>query len=198
MPKIKYDDIIFDSELEVKYYEYLKETGYKFMYQNEYKNNPIKINLGRRRTYTPDFIVFDEINKVIVITELKGYAKWTANEDNNIMDFMKNKVATDKDFLIEWLCELNIDTRGYDIEYIRLKYLKAYGFVDYNFKNPNTIANQRKNKIIDLEKELKELNLFKKNTLRYFEYLKKINNNIKLTKPQNEWLKKFESENNIK
>lgn len=197
MPKIKYDNIIFDSELEVNYYEYLRELDYKFMYQNEYKHNPIKINLGRRKTYTPDFIVFDEVNKTIVITELKGYAKWTANEDNNIMDFMKNKVETDKDFLINWLCELNIDTRGYDIKYIRLKYLKAYGFVDYNFKNPNSLSNQRKNKILELEKELKEQKEIIKNVDRYFSYVRKEKKKEKLTKQQQQWKNEYEKENDL-
>lgn len=193
MPKVRYDNIIFDSELEVEYYKYLKENNIRFMYQNEYNNNPIKINLGRRKTYTPDFIVFDDENKIIKIIELKGYAKWSANEDNNIMDFMKNKVATDKDFLIEWLAQLDIDTRGWDIDYSRLKHLKAYGFVDFNFKNPNSISNQRKNKIIELEKEIKELELYKKNVERYFGYLRK----DKLTKQQQEWKLKFESENDL-
>ena len=193
MPKVRYDNINFDSELEVEYYKYLKENNIRFMYQNEYKNNPIKINLGRRKTYTPDIIVFDDENKIIKIIELKGYAKWSANEDNNIMDFMKNKVATDKDFLIEWLAQLDIDTRGWDIDYSRLKHLKAYGFVDFNFKNPNSISNQRKNKIIELEKEIKELELYKKNVERYFSYLRK----DKLTKQQQEWKLKFESENDL-
>lgn len=193
MPKVRYDNISFDSELEVEYYKYLKENNIRFMYQNEYKNNPIKINLGRRKTYTPDFIVFDDENKIIKIIELKGYAKWSANEDNNIMDFMKNKVATDKDFLIEWLAQLDIDTRGWDIDYSRLKHLKSYGFVDFNFKNPNTISNQRKNKIIELEKDIKELELYKKNVERYFGYLRK----DKLTKQQQEWKLKFESENDL-
>lgn len=193
MPKVKYDNILFDSELEVEYYKYLKENNIRFMYQNEYKNSPIKINLGRRKTYTPDFIVFDDENKIIKIIELKGYAKWSANEDNNIMDFMKNKVATDKDFLIEWLAQLDIDTRGWDIDYSRLKYLKAYGFVDFNFKNPNSISNQRKNKIIELQSQLKELELYKKNVERYFSYLRK----DKLTKQQKEWKMNFESENDL-
>ena len=193
MPKVRYINITFDSELEVEYYKYLRENNIRFIYQNEYKNNPIKINLGRRKTYTPDFIVFDDENKIIKIIELKGYAKWSANEDNNIMDFMKNKVATDKDFLIEWLVKLDIDTRGWDIEYYRLKRLKTYGWVDFNFKNPNSISNQRKNKIIELEKEIKELELYKKNVERYFSYLRK----DKLTKQQKEWKMNFESENDL-
>ena len=193
MPKVRYDNITFDSELEMMYYDYLVKNNIRFIYQDKYKKTPIKINLGRRKTYTPDFIVFDDENKIIKIIELKGYAKWSANEDNNIMDFMKNKVATDKYFLIEWLVQLDIDTRGWDIEYYRLKHLKTYGWVDFNFKNPNTISNQRKNKIIELEKEIKELELYKKNVERYFSYLRK----DKLTKQQKEWKMNFESENDL-
>ena len=193
MPKVKYDNIIFDSELEMNYFLYLKENNIRFIYQDKYKKTPININLGRRKTYTPDFIVFDDENKIIKIIELKGYAKWSANEDNNIMDFMRNKVATDKDFLISWLCEIDIDTRGYDIEYHRLKHLKTYGFVEYDFKNPNSISNQRKNKIIELQTQLKELELYKKNVERYFGYLKK----NKLTKQQKEWKLNFERENDL-
>lgn len=193
MSKVNYDNIVFDSELEVEYYKYLKDNNIRFIYQNEYKNKPIKINLGRRKTYTPDFIVFDDENKIIKIIELKGYAKWSANEDNNIMDFMRNKVATDKDFLIDWLAKLDIDTRGWDIEYHRLKHLKSFGFVEYDFKNPNTISNQRKNKIIELEKEIKELKEYKKNVERYFSYLRK----TKLNKSQKEWLLKFEKDNGL-
>lgn len=193
MPKVRYDNITLDSELEMMYYDYLVKNNIRFIYQDKYKKTPIKINLGRRKTYTPDFIVFDDENKIIKIIELKGYAKWSANEDNNIMDFMRNKVATDKDFLIEWLAQLDIDTRGWDIEYHRLKHLKSFGFVEYDFKNPNTIANQRKNKIIELQSQLKELELYKKNVERYFGYLKK----DKLNKQQQEWKLKFERENDL-
>lgn len=188
--KIHYNGIVLDSELELNYMNYLKEKNIKFLYQNEFRHTPIKINLGRRKTYVPDFIVFDEINKQITIVELKGYAKWTANEDNNIMDFMRNKVVTDKDFLIEWLAKLEIDTRGYDIEYRRLKYLKSFGFVDFDFKNPNTLANQRKNKVNELTLELKEANNKIKKYERYLSYLFK----DKLTKPQREWKEQFEKE----
>lgn len=189
MPKVRYDNITFDSELEVNYYQYLKENNIEFIYQDKYKNKPIKINLGRRKNYTPDFIVFE--NNKIKIIELKGYAKWSANEDNNIMDFMNNKVETDIDFLIDWLLSLDIDIVGKDIEYQRLKHLKSVGFVDFNYKNPNSLLNQKRNKIKDLSIELKELKEYKKNCERYFEYLMK----DKLTKQQKEWKINFESEN---
>lgn len=189
--KETYKNRNFDSTLEIQYFQFLEENNIRFLYQDQYKNKPIKINLGRRKTYTPDFIVFDDVNKIIKIIELKGYAKWSANEDNNIMDFMRNKVATDKDFLISWLCEIDIDTRGWDIEYYRLKHLKSFGWVDYDFKNPNTIANKRKAKINELEIEIKELKEYQKNTQRYFSYLSKGN---KLNKQQQEWKLKFEKE----
>lgn len=195
--KIYIDGIRYDSELEIEYLNYLKENNIKYIYQDKYRHTPIKINLGRRKTYVPDFIIFDEENKIIKIIELKGYAKWSANEDNNIMDFMKNKVLTDKQFLINWLVSLDINVCGYDIDYQRLKHLKGFGFVDYNFKNPNTLSNQRKNKIIELEEELKKANLYKKNVERYFSYLRNIKNGKKLTKQQLEWKNQFETENNL-
>ena len=189
--KETYKNRTFDSTLEIQYFQFLEENNIRFLYQDQYKNKPIKINLARRKTYTPDFIVFDDVNKIIKIIELKGYAKWSANEDNNIMDFMRNKVATDKDFLISWLCEIDIDTRGWDIEYYRLKHLKSFGWVDYDFKNPNTIANKRKAKINELEIEIKELKEYKKNVQRYFSYLSKSD---KLNKQQKEWKLNFEKE----
>ena len=195
--KIYLDGISYDSELEVQYLNYLKENNIKYLYQDKYRDKPIKINLGRRKTYVPDYIIFDEENKIIKIIELKGYAKWSANEDNNIMDFMKNKVLTDKQFLIDWLFSLDINIVGYDIDYQRLKHLKGIGFVDYNYKNPNTLSNQRKNKIIELEQEIKENKEYRKNVERYFGYLKNIKNGKKLTKAQIEWKNKFESENDL-
>lgn len=191
--KINYDDLSFDSELEMNYYIHLKENNIEFLYQNEFRKTPILINLGRRKTYVPDFIVFDNENKTIEIIELKGYAKWSANEDNNIMDFMKNKVITDKDFLIGWLKETGFYKQDYDVIYKRLKYLKSYGFVDFDFKNPNTIANQRKNKINELQVELKSLKEYQKNVERYFSYLRK----DKLSKQQMEWKKQFELDNDL-
>lgn len=195
--KINYENIVFDSELEMNYFIYLKENNIKYLYQDKYRDKPIKINLGRRKTYVPDYIIFDEENKVIKIIELKGYAKWSANEDNNIMDFMKNKVLTDKQFLIDWLVSLDINVCGYDIDYQRLKHLKNFGFVDFDFKNPNTLSNQRKNKIIELEQEIKENKEYRKNVERYFSYLRNIKNGKKLTKAQIEWKNKFESENDL-
>lgn len=80
------------------------------------------------------------------------------------------------------------------IKYKKIKYLKAYGFVDWDFKNPNTLANHRKQKILTQKDEIKELKEFKKNAERYFTYHIKLVNNEKLTKPQREWYTNYVEE----
>ena len=47
--------------------------------------------------------------------------------------------------LKDWL-RVNGLRDDYPTVYKKVKYLKAYGFVDWDFKNPNTIANKRKEK----------------------------------------------------
>lgn len=170
--KTNYNDIEFDSDLEAEYYKYLQTNNIRFKYQNEYSRTPIKISLGRRKTYTPDFVVYDDENKKIRIIETKGYAKWSANEDNNIMDFMKYQVSENPAFLISWLKEANLYEEGYSLEYQRIRYNKTFGWVDYNFKNPNTLANKRKEKIKELELEVKSLQKFQKDTIKYFKLMK--------------------------
>ena len=68
--KETYKNRIFDSLLEVQYFQYLEENNIRFLYQDQYKTKPIKINLGRRKTYVPDFIVFDDENKIVTIIEM--------------------------------------------------------------------------------------------------------------------------------
>lgn len=170
--KTNYNDIEFDSDLEAEYYKYLQTNNIRFKYQNEYSRTPIKISLGRRKTYTPDFVVYDNENKKIRIIETKGYAKWSANEDNNIMDFMKYQVSENPAFLISWLKEANLYEEGYSLEYQRIRYNKTFGWVDYNFKNPNSRVNKQKEKIKELELENKSLQKFQKDTIKYFKLMK--------------------------
>lgn len=184
MPKVRYDDIIFDSELEVEYYKYLKNNNLEFIY---HPIKPIKINSNN--TYTPDFIVFYE-NKIEIV-ETKGFNQFSYMRDNIIHNYMK-ELNTDQ--LLEYLYSNDIqeqETIGKDILYKKYKYLKSFGWVDYDFKNPNTIANKRKEKINELEIEIKKLKEYQKNTQRYFNYLSKGN---KLNKQQQEWKIKFEKE----
>ena len=183
MPKVKYDDITFDSELEVEYYKYLEEKSHKgevivFFYHPRF---PIKIT--KNNMYTPDFVVF--YPNRIEIVETKGYNPYSKMRDDMIHQVMLSKSEQE---LRNWINENY--KMGFDscsVVYRKVKYLKAYGFVDWDFKNPNTIANKRKEKINDLSSEIKELRDFKKEAERYFRYHLKIVNNEKLTKPQKEW-----------
>ena len=188
MARVKYDNITFDSELEIEYYKHLKELSVDFIY---HPHTPIKLN--SKNTYTPDFIVFYDDR--IEIVETKGFNQYSFRNDNMIHNLMLEKSNDDlMEFLLE--NEITLDQMtGKDIAYRKIKFLKSHGWVDFDFKNPNTIANQRKNKIVELEAEIKELREYKKNAERYFSYCKKIAQRLKLTKPQVEWMKKYEKEN---
>lgn len=192
MPKVKYDDITFDSELEVEYYKYLVELYENGAITSFYYHPSIPIKITKNNTYTPDFVVF-YLDRRIEIVETKGYNPYSKMRDDMIHQVMLSKSEQE---LRDWLNK-NYDSlydnkfqlkfNNYSIVYRKVKYLKAYGFVDWDFKNPNTIANKRKEKINDLSTEIKELRDFKKEAERYFRYHLKIVNNEKLTKPQKEW-----------
>lgn len=190
MPKVKYDNITFDSELEVEYYKYLVELYENGVITSFYYHPAIPIKITKNNTYTPDFVVF-YLDRRIEIVETKGYNPYSKMRDDMIHQVMQSKPEQE---LRDWLKEnfsfniyLYIDGDNYSVVYRKVKYLKAYGFVDWDFKNPNTIANKRKEKINDLSTEIKELRDFKKEAERYFRYHLKIVNNEKLTKPQKEW-----------
>ena len=192
MSKVKYDDITFDSELEVEYYKYLVELYEKGVITSFYYHPSIPIKITKNNTYTPDFVVF-YLDRRIEIVETKGYNPYSKMRDDMIHQVMQSKSEQE---LRDWLNK-NYDSlydnkfqlkfNNYSVVYRKVKYLKAYGFVDWDFKNPNTIANKRKEKINDLSSEIKELRDFKKEAERYFRYHLKIVNNEKLTKPQKEW-----------
>ena len=192
MPKVKYDNITFDSELEVEYYKYLVELYANGVITSFYYHPSIPIKITKNNTYTPDFVVFYMDNKIEIV-ETKGYNPYSKMRDDMIHQVMQSKSEQE---LRDWLNK-NYDSvydnkfqlkfNNYRVVYRKVKYLKAYGFVDWDFKNPNTIANKRKEKINDLSSEIKELRDFKKEAERYFRYHLKIINNEKLTKPQKEW-----------
>ncbi len=192
MPKVKYDGIIFDSELEVEYYKCLVELYTNGVISAFYYHPAIPIKITKNNTYTPDFVVFYMDNKIEIV-ETKGYNPYSKMRDDMIHQVMLSKSEQE---LRDWLNK-NFDSvydnifqlkfSNYRVIYRKVKYLKAYGFVDWDFKNPNTIANKRKEKINDLSSEIKELRDFKKEAERYFRYHLKIVNNEKLTKPQKEW-----------
>lgn len=187
MAKIKYNDITFDSELEVRYYNYLIENKINFIY------HPKKsFYINSKNTYKPDFIVIYDDR--IEIVETKGYSQFSFLRDNMIHNYML-EISIDQK--LQFLYDngfLESEVNGKDIIYRKIKFLQSHGWVDFDFKNPNTIANQRKNKIIELTAENKELKEFKKKCERYFSYLKQINSGKKLTKSQLEWKNQFEKE----
>lgn len=184
MGKIVEHGISFDSQLEVDYYDYLfKDTNVK-----NFKYHPSQIkNLVGSRSYTPDFIV--EYADRIEVVETKGYNPYSKRIDDAIHEAMQLK-STD------WL-KAYVKENGFledkQTVYRKLKFLKSFGFVDYDFKNPNTLANQRKAKLQSQGAKLKELEAFKREAIRYWGYRLKMQKRGKLTKPQREWLENYES-----
>ena len=190
MPKVKYGDITFDSELEVEYYKYLEEKLLYFVYHPK-----IGIEVTKNNKYYPDFVVYYSDRCEIV--EVKGYNPYSKMRDDIIHQVM---LAKSEQELRDWLNEnygaeyngmFKVNLNSFRVVYRKVKYLKAYGFVDWDFKNPNTIANKRKEKINDLSTEIKALRDFKKDAERYFRYHIKVVQNEKLTKPQKEWYLKY-------
>lgn len=204
MPKVNYDGITFDSELEVEYYKYLQHNpGVKMIEGFIYHPTPIP-NLIGKRSYTPDFLVLyaDSHAEIVECKGYNPYSKMIDDQIHNVMlsksdDFLTQYVlgyaladweeTKDSGLLCNWLSVRHVT-------YKKVKYLKAYGFVDWDFKNPNTLANKRKEKILSQKDEIKELQEFKKNAERYFKYHLKIVKNEKLTKPQKEWYYKYVEE----
>ena len=185
MARVEYEGITFDSEWEKDYYIYLKEE-FKADFI-KYHPEPI-FDLVARKKYTPDFIYCKE--DTISVVEVKGGYNPYANhfQDDMIHKEMK---AKDYRWLYNYFWKNGINCTHsedgyYDLKYEKVKKLKK-GWVDYDFKNPNTIANKRKEKINDLSTEIKALRDFKKDAERYFRYHIKVVNNEKLTKPQKEW-----------
>lgn len=183
--KVNYDGLLFDSEWEKDYYCYLKyELKADFV---KYHPDPI-FDLVARKQYTPDFIYIK--GDTYSVVEVKGNYNPFANhfQDDMIHKEMK---AKNYRWLFNYFWKNGINFRisedgYYDLKYEKVKKLKQ-GWVDYDFKNPNTIANKRKEKITELSSELKELRQFKKDTVRYFN----LHNKTKLTAPQKEFIAKY-------
>ena len=177
--KVRYDGFTFDSDLEVEYFKYLKEHATYFTYHPK-----VPIQITKNNSYTPDFVCYYPKENLCEIVETKGYNPYSKMRDDMIHQVMLAKPESE---LKEWLALNGLRHEGYKVVYRKIKYLKAYGFVDYDFKNPNTIANKRKEKITELNSELKELRQFKKDTIRYFS----LHNKPKLTQNQKEFIAKY-------
>jgi len=193
MSKVYYDNLLFDSEWEKDYYIYLLKD-LKINKSNIWRNIKPFTDLMARKRYTPDIIYYNKAEKKFYIVEIKGNYNPFANHFQDEMIHKEMKAKTE-DELENYIRENGIETYFDDsFQYIKIKYLKAHGWVDYDWKNPNTRVSQQKAKINDLSVELKELKEFKKNALRYFGYMSKIDysfNFKRLTKPQREWFSKY-------
>ena len=202
MAKVEYAGIEFDSQLEVDYYKLLvdgMENGSILWFTY----HPSKIpNLVGKRSYTPDFVVLSK--NCAMIVETKGYNSYSYRIDDAIHQTMLGK---DKKWIYNYIFnELPLQWVNYfldkitvdEVGYRKIKYLQSYGFVDWDFKNPNTLANKRKEKILSQKDEIKELKEFKKNAERYFTYYVKLKNMGKLSKAQREWYINYEKELNLK
>ncbi len=187
MPKITHNGVTYDSQLEVDYAEYLKElvANGKVL---TYLYHPMSIpNLVGKRSYTPDFLVVYSDNRIEVV-ETKGFNQFSYMVDNQIHYAMKN---LSKDYLKEYVEENGFSTRDKEVVYRKVKYLKSHGWVDFEWKNPNTLANNRKSKIEALEKENKTLKKELKDFERFFSYYVKMGKYKDLTKAQAQWFNDF-------
>ena len=196
MPKVTYENITFDSELEVEYYKYLIRNFAKGIVLDFFYHPDSIPSLVGKRSYQPDFLVLYEDR--IEIVETKGYNPYSKMIDDQIHNVMQAKSTrwlasyvlgnlSHRTLIARHLDQWNATCLTDNVYYKKVKYLKAYGFVDWDFKNPNTLANKRKEKINLQKDEIKELREFKKNAERYFKYHLKIVDNEKLTKQQKEW-----------
>lgn len=189
MPKITktFNDkeITFDSELEVSYFEFLSSNKEVVRF---YYHLPVSIEITKKNKYTPDFVV--EYQDRIEVIETKGYNQFSFKSDNLTHSLMQQKSENE---LKTWL-ELNLkeDSKiildlNKNVLYKKIKHLNGFGFVEFSFKNPNTIANKRKNKIKELEQEIKDLKSQLKDYKKYVQLLSK----GKLTKTQAIWFNSF-------
>lgn len=178
MSKIMHKGILFDSQLEVDYYEYIESLEEVIFYKYHPK---VPININLKNTYTPDFIVAYEDR--IEIVETKGFNPYSKLKDDMIHNVMLEKTEQE---LRLWVEMNDIVARGKKVVYRKIKHLKSHGFVDYDFKNPNSALNNRRNKVKEQEQEIKELRGIIRDWERYYSY-----QNKKLTKSQQEWLDKF-------
>jgi hypothetical protein len=148
----------------------------------------VPIRITKNNTYTPDFVVYNP-NGVVEIIETKGYNPYSKMRDAMIHQVM---LAKPEEELKQWLLENGYSlTNVKTVKYRKIKFLKAYGFVDWDFKNPNTLANKRKEKVESLSVQLKEANKKVKDYERFMNYLLK--EDKKLTKKQLEWKQNFEA-----
>jgi hypothetical protein len=152
------DGITFDSEIEAKYYEYLKSRGERiksleihktFTLQERFRDK--NKNIYKEITYSPDFIYYDEEDNKYHFVDVKGYL----DDKSALVWKLFVKHILDKD-----LCIYN------DAVFSIVKYSKTTGFVDLkDYKKAMAKAKakaiQEKNEAVkekeQMEKDLKTI-----------------------------------------
>lgn len=180
---IENKEIQFDSELELNYYKYLLDLK-KCGDVMGFKYHPSSLQILKNNKYTPDFIV--EFTDEIKVIETKGYNQFSFQRDNLIHTMMMSKTEEE--------LKAYVSSNGFagdkKTSYQKIKYVKAFGYVDFSFKNPNTLANQRKAKVNELDAENKAL---KKEIKMWERYYKLIHQDKKLTPKQADFVSEFTS-----
>ena len=186
--KVKYNNIKFDSDLEVEYYKHLMELMQKGTVL-KFKYHPCSLECGAWGKYTPDFLV--EYADRIEIIETKGYNQFSFQRDGMIHRFMK---TLPEEMLKNYINKNNDVGITFDTEkhclYQKIKFSKKLNeFVDWEHKERRAIDNAR-DKIKEQEIEIKELKQFKKNCVAYFKYYQR----KKLTEHQKKVIAEFLTE----
>ena len=126
----------------------------------------------------------DEFNKEQEINDLE-------EEKENALDAIDEQIKGWEDYKDAWESVVE----NYEFEQDRLILLQKLGAETENeiLQQKIDAINRYKDAYLSTMKEIKELELYKKNVERYFSYLRK----DKLTKQQKEWKINFESENDL-
>lgn len=183
MPKVEYMGAVYDSQLEVDYLKHIVDLHLSgdvisWIY------HPIAIQLTNKNKYTPDFVVVYADH--IEIIETKGYNQYSVARDTMTHNMMLAKSELE---LQHWLqYENGIQIKGRHVVYRKIKKLSKYGFVDWDFKNPDTLSNKRAKARDEAISSLKQANQELKDYKRYFKYKESTK---KLSKSQTEWLAAF-------
>lgn len=152
------DGITFDSEIEAKYYEYLKGRGTSIKHLEIHKTFTLQErfiddhkNIYKEIKYSPDFIYYDEEDKSYHFIDVKGY--------------LDDKSALIWKMFVKYIIDLNLEIYNGAVFSI-VKYSKTTGFVDLkDYKKAMAKAKaraiQEKNEAVkekeQMEKDLKTI-----------------------------------------
>ena len=101
MPKVEHKGLVFDSQIEVDYYEHLDGLRLVGEVLNFYYHPNAIQNLVGKRSYTPDFLV--AYPDRIEIVECKGYNPYSKMIDDQIHNVMLSKTEY---FLKSYICDV--------------------------------------------------------------------------------------------